>query len=95
MGVAPLPVMGRISSSPPGVHTGNIDNKDLIAGTTLFTPVFAPGALFSVGDGHAAQGQGEVDLAAIETGLRGRFQFIVRKDMKVTWLARRPRLIGS
>ena len=85
MGAAPLPVMGRISSSPPGVHTGNIDNKDLIAGTTLFTPVFAPGALFSVGDGHAAQGQGEVDLAAIETGLRGRFQFIVRKDMKVTW----------
>jgi acetamidase/formamidase len=85
MGVAPLPVMGRISSSPPGVHTGNIDNKDLIAGTTLFTPIFAPGALFSVGDGHAAQGQGEVDLAAIETGLRGRFQFIVRKDMKVTW----------
>ena len=85
MGVAPLSVMGRISSGPPGVHTGNIDNKDITAGTTLYMPVYAQGALFSVGDGHAAQGQGEVDVSAIETGLRGRFQFIVRKDMKITW----------
>jgi acetamidase/formamidase len=85
MGVAPMPGMGRISSSPPGVHTGNIDNKDLVAGTTLFMPVYAVGALFSVGDGHAAQGQGEVDLSAIETGDRGKFQFILRKDLKLTW----------
>src|SRR6516165_6072336 len=85
MGVAPLPAMGRISSAPPGVHTGNLDNKDLSAGTTLFMPIYAPGALFSVGDGHAAQGQGEVDQTAIETGLRGKFQLIVRKDMKITW----------
>jgi acetamidase/formamidase len=85
MGVAPLPAMGRISSGPPGVHTGNIDNKDVAAGTTLYMPVYAPGALFSVGDAHAAQGQGEVDLTAIETGLRGKFQFIVRKDVKLTW----------
>jgi acetamidase/formamidase len=85
MGVAPLPAMGRISSAPPGIHTGNLDNKDLVAGTTLFMPVNAPGALFSVGDAHAAQGQGEVDLTAIETGLRGKFQFIVRKDMNITW----------
>ena len=85
MGVAPLPAMGRISSGPPGVHTGNIDNKDVAAGTTLFMPVYAAGALFSVGDAHAAQGQGEVDLSAIETALRGKFQFIVRKDMKLTW----------
>jgi len=85
MGVAPLPAMGRIGSGPPGIHTGNIDNKDVAAGTTLYMPVYAAGALFSVGDGHAAQGQGEVDLSAIETGLRGRFQFIVRKDMKLTW----------
>jgi acetamidase/formamidase len=68
MGVAPLPVMGRISSAPPGVHTGNLDNRDLSAGTTLFMPVYTPGALFSVGDAHAAQGQGEVDL----TGHRNR-----------------------
>jgi acetamidase/formamidase len=85
MGVAPLPTMGRISSAPPGVHTGNIDNKDVAAGTTLYMPIYAPGALFSVGDGHAAQGNGEVDLTAIETGLRGRLQFIVRKDMKIGW----------
>ena len=85
MGVAPLPSMGRISSAPPGVHTGNLDNRDLSAGSTLYMPVYAPGALFSVGDAHAAQGQGEVDLTAIETGLRGRFQFVVRKDMKITW----------
>jgi acetamidase/formamidase len=85
MGVAPLPAMGRISSAPPGVHTGNLDNRDLSAGTTLFMPIYAPGALFSVGDAHAAQGQGEVDLTAIETGLRGKFQLIVRKDMKITW----------
>ena len=85
MGLAPPPVMGRIGSGPPGIHTGNLDNKDLGAGSTLYMPVHVPGALFSAGDGHAAQGHGEVDLSAIETGLRGRFQFIVRKDMKLTW----------
>jgi acetamidase/formamidase len=67
------------------VHTGNLDNKDLIAGTTLYMPVHAPGALFSAGDAHAAQGHGEVDLTAIETGLRGKFQFVVRKDMQLVW----------
>ena len=85
MGLAPDPSMGRISSGPPGVHTGNLDNQDLVAGTTLYMPVHAPGALFSAGDAHAAQGHGEVDLTAIETGLRGKFQFILRKDMKLTW----------
>ena len=85
LGVAPDPSRGRISSGPPGAHTGNLDNKDLVAGTTLFMPVQAPGALFSAGDGHAAQGHGEVNLTAIETGTRGKFQFIVRKDMKLIW----------
>jgi acetamidase/formamidase len=85
MGLAPDHSMGRISSGPPGVHTGNLDNKDLVAGTTLFMPVHAPGALFSAGDAHAAQGHGEVDLTAIETGVRGKFQFILRKDMRLTW----------
>jgi Acetamidase/Formamidase family len=84
MGLAPDPAMGRISSGPPGVHTGNLDNKDLVTGTTLYISVHAPGALFSAGDAHAAQGHGEVDLTAIETGLRGKFQFTVRKDMKLT-----------
>jgi acetamidase/formamidase len=86
MGVAPPAVMGRISSAPPGIHAGNMDNKDIAAGASLYVPVNVPGALFSVGDAHAAQGHGEVDLTAIETGLRGRFQFIVHKDMKIaTW----------
>ena len=56
MGLAPDPSMGRISSGPPGVHTGNLDNKDLVAGTTLYMPTHAPGALFSAGDAHAARG---------------------------------------
>jgi acetamidase/formamidase len=85
MGVAPPPDAGRISSNPPGIHAGNLDNKALVAGTTLFIPVHAPGALFEVGDGHAAQGDGEVDQTAIETSLRGRLQLTVRKDLKLTW----------
>jgi acetamidase/formamidase len=85
LGVAPIAAAGRISSGPPGVHTGNIDNKDITAGAALYMPVFVRGALFSLGDGHAAQGDGEVDLSAIETGLRGTLQFIVRKDMKIAW----------
>jgi acetamidase/formamidase len=85
MGVAPHASMGRISSAPPGVHAGNMDNKDLAAGAILYLPVHVAGALFSAGDGHAAQGHGEVDLSAIESGLRGKFQLLVRKDMKLTW----------
>ena len=85
MGVAPPPEAGRISSNPPWIHAGNLDNKALVAGTTLFIPVHAPGALFEVGDGHAAQGDGEVDQTAIETSLRGRLQLTVRKGMKLAW----------
>ena len=85
MGVAPPPDSGRVSSNPPGIHAGNLDNKELVAGTTLFIPVHAPGALFEIGDGHAAQGDGEVDQTAIETSLRGRLQLTVRKDLKLTW----------
>ena len=85
MGVAPPLSAGRVSSAPPGKHAGNLDNKDLVAGSTLFIPVHAAGALFEVGDGHAAQGDGEVDLTAIETSLVGTFRFVVRKDMHLTW----------
>ena len=67
IGVAPLPDQGRISSTAPGEHVGNLDNKDLVAGTTLFLPVHTTGALLSIGDGHAAQGDGEVSGTAIET----------------------------
>jgi len=85
MGVAPPPSAGRISSNPPGRHAGNLDNKELVAGATLFIPVHAPGALFEIGDGHAAQGDGEVDQTAIETSLTGRLRLTVRKDLHLTW----------
>jgi acetamidase/formamidase len=85
MGVAPAPELGRVSSNPPGKHAGNLDNRELVAGSTLYIPVFAPGALFEIGDGHAAQGDGEVDQTAIETSLRGRVQLTVRKGMHLTW----------
>jgi len=85
MGVAPPRDSGRVSSNPPSIHAGNLDNKELVAGTTLFIPIHTTGALFEVGDGHAAQGDGEVDQTAIETSLRGRLQLIVRKDMHFAW----------
>lgn len=87
MGVAPPPGWGRITSVIPRAHGGNIDNKELTAGSTLFLPVHVPGANFSCGDGHGAQGDGEVCLTAIETALSGTFAFIVRKDMALA----RPR----
>jgi acetamidase/formamidase len=85
MGNAPPESAGRLNSAPPWVMGGNMDNKELVAGTTLYLPVHAPGALFEVGDGHAGQGDGEVDITAIETSLVGTFQFIVRKDMHLKW----------
>ncbi len=85
MGVAPTAAEGRISTVPPGVYAGNLDNKDLGTGSILYIPVHTKGALFSAGDGHGVQGHGEVSINALETGLRGRFQFFVRKDMKLKW----------
>ena len=85
MGVAPPEASGRVNSAPPGIHAGNLDNKELVAGTTLFIPVHVAGALFQVGDGHAAQGDGEVDITALETSLDGTLEFIVRKDIHLKW----------
>ena len=85
MGVAPPASSGRISSAPPWVNGGNLDNKELVEGTTLFIPIHAHGALFQAGDGHAGQGDGEVDITAMETSLVGTFQFFVRKDMRLRW----------
>lgn len=84
MGVAPEGT-GRISSGPPWIHAGNMDNKELVAGTTVFIPVHAKGALFEAGDGHAGQGNGEVDITAMETWLTGTFRFIVHKDQHLLW----------
>ena len=79
MGVAPPPSWGRVSSIVPRAHGGNLDNKELGPGASLFLPVHVPGALFSCGDGHAAQGDGEVCTTAIETALVGTFDLIVHK----------------
>jgi acetamidase/formamidase len=83
-GVAPPPSWGRLSSKEPRAFGGNMDNKELGAGSTLYFPVFVPGALFSAGDGHALQGDGEVCLTAIEAALTGTFEFHVRRDLRLT-----------
>jgi acetamidase/formamidase len=85
MGVAPPAAFGRYDSAPPTIIGGNMDDKALVAGTTLFLPVNAPGALFEVGDGHAGQGNGEVDITALETSLTGTFQFILHKGVKTAY----------
>ncbi|MEQ3711478.1 MAG: acetamidase/formamidase family protein [Tateyamaria sp.] len=83
MGVAPPPNWGRISTIQPRQHGGNLDNKELVAGTTLYLPVFVEGAMFSCGDGHGAQGDGEVCVTAIETALSGTFRLTRRDDMQL------------
>jgi acetamidase/formamidase len=84
MGIAPPAAAGKLDSAPPGTHAGNMDNKELVEGTTIFIPVHAKGALFEAGDGHAGQGNGEVDITAMETQLTGTFQFIVHKQAEGT-----------
>ena len=74
----------RVSSIPPGRHGGNLDNRHLQAGSRVFLPLFVPGAMFSIGDGHAVQGDGEVDVTAIETSMRGSITLVLRKDMQLT-----------
>jgi acetamidase/formamidase len=85
MGLAPPPSWGRVTSLIPRAFGGNLDNKELTPGATLFLPVFVDGGLFSCGDGHAAQGDGEVCVTAIETALQGRFTFILRPDLTFTY----------
>jgi acetamidase/formamidase len=82
-GVAPPPGWGRLSSKEPRAFGGNMDNKELAAGAIVYFPVFTDGALFSAGDGHALQGDGEVCVTAIETALTGTFELILRKDMRL------------
>lgn len=80
MGTAPPPEWGRITSLVPRAMGGNMDCKELVAGTTLYLPIFVPGANFSCGDGHGCQGDGEVNVTAIETALTGTFRLTVLKD---------------
>lgn len=85
MGVAPPPAFGRYDSAPPTIIGGNMDDHSLVAGTSLFLPVWVPGALFEVGDGHAGQGNGEVDITALETSLTGTLEFVVHKGEAATY----------
>jgi acetamidase/formamidase len=85
MATAPPQAWGVCSTLPPRKNGGNLDNKELVAGTTLYLPIFVDGALFSCGDGHGAQGDGEVCITAVETGLTGTFRLAVRDDMKLEW----------
>lgn len=82
IGVAPA--AGPLSTIPPDVHGGNMDTRHLVAGSTLFLPVFQPGAQLSAGDGHATQGDGEVCGTAIETPMKATVRVSVRKDLHVT-----------
>jgi acetamidase/formamidase len=89
LGVA-TPEINR-SSIPPGAYGGNIDNRQLQAGSRLFLPVYVPGALFSIGDGHSAQGDGEVNVTAIETSMNGLIQILLHKNLDLpTPLAETP-----
>ncbi len=78
--VAPEASRGRVASGPPDVFGGNLDNRDLGAGSTVFLPVQATGGLVSIGDGHAVQGHGEVCLSAVEASLKGEVQIILHKN---------------
>ena len=82
VGVAPID--GPRSTIPPDAHGGNMDTRHLTAGATLFLPVFHAGARLSIGDGHAAQGDGEVCGTAIETPMEATLRLTVRKDLHVT-----------
>lgn len=83
MGTGPRPEWGMVSTIQPRANGGNLDNKELVAGTTLFLPVFVEGALFSAGDGHGRQGDGEVNVTAIEMALEGQFRLTARDDMEL------------
>lgn len=85
IGVAPPEMRGRISSGPPGYHGGNFDNKEFRPGTTVFLPVHVEGANVSIGDGHAAQGDGEVSGTAIEASLTGTVEIVLHKGRSLRW----------
>jgi acetamidase/formamidase len=85
MGVAPPPAWGMISTIQPRAHGGNLDNKELIPGATLYLPVHTAGGNLSLGDGHGVQGDGEVCTTAIETALEGTLEIVLRKDLKLDY----------
>ena len=85
IGVAPPPEMGRVRSGAPNFFGGNMDNRDLGPGSIVYLPVQNPGALLSIGDGHAVQGYGEISGSAVETSLRGEIQVFLHKQQELEW----------
>jgi acetamidase/formamidase len=85
IGVAPPPEMGRVRSGAPNFFGGNMDNRDLGPGSIVYLPVHNPGALLSIGDGHAVQGYGEISGSAVETSLRGEIQVLLHKNQALAW----------
>ena len=85
LATTPPRAWGRVASPVPRAFGGNMDNKELKAGTSLYLPVFEPGAGFYAGDGHALQGDGEVCVTAVETGLTGTVRLTVRKNLDHRW----------
>ncbi len=83
IGTAPPAAWGACTTNVPRAFGGNMDNKELKPGTTLYLPVFNEGALFYAGDGHGVQGDGEVCITALETGLKGTFRLTLRKDISL------------
>ncbi|MBY0251130.1 MAG: acetamidase/formamidase family protein [Methylobacterium organophilum] len=85
LGTAPPAAWGSVGSAVPRAFGGNMDNKELTVGTTLYLPVFNAGGGFYAGDGHGVQGDGEVCITALETGLTGTVRLTVRKDLRDAW----------
>ena len=85
LGVAPPEDQGKVSSGPPGIFGGNLDNKEFTSGTIVYLPVHVKGALFSAGDGHAVQGDGEANGTALEAEMEGTFQFFLKKRRPIKW----------
>jgi acetamidase/formamidase len=85
IGVAPPVESGRIPNGVPGAHAGNLDFKELVPGSALYIPVHVPGALLSIGDGHAVQADGEINGGALETSLRGSVRVLLRKGKFIKW----------
>jgi acetamidase/formamidase len=85
LGIAPPISLGRLTSREPGFHGGNLDNKELTVGAKIYLPIHVQGALFSVGDGHCLQGDGEADVTALEACMQGTLKFTIRKDLHLRW----------
>jgi len=83
--VAPPLAPRAVQETSPGPLGGNMDDKDLVAGSTLYLPVQVPGALLSFGDSHALQGDGEITISASETSLRGTVQVTLQKGKRILW----------